>query len=289
MDFDRAREIFLESLRTGRSLSKHTIDGYGRDLLEFCEFADRKKVSLNLVDSTLLESFFGKLGKSPRSVARAMSALRTFFHFLRQESILENNPMDSIRTPKLGSPLPKIASESQVRNLLEGIDLTKPKGIRDRAILELFYSSGLRVSELINLTFESLHLTEGVIRVIGKGNKERLIPLGEEASDWLKKYATEARGKLDKGKPSKWLFLSQQGRQMTRQTVWHLIKKRSTLSPHTLRHSFATHLVENGADLRSVQEMLGHASVATTQIYTHLSRKHVREVYKSHHPRAKLK
>jgi integrase/recombinase XerD len=297
-DWDRAREIFIESLRTNRALSRHTVEAYARDLLRFAETAS----TLGCEDPSRLtreiaESVFGRhrsSGLAPRSISRSISALRSLYRFLLQEGLLKKNPIADLGSPKAGAPLPRIASSQQIRKMLDVIDVERPSGVRDRAILELFYAAGLRVSELADLKFESVLLEPKIARVIGKGSKERLVPVGEEAIFWLKRYLAEVRKKLDRGRPSEWLFLSNRGGRMTRQTIWHLIKKyvrlsgvTGRISPHTLRHSFATHLIEGGADLRSVQEMLGHASVATTQIYTHLSRRHLREVYIAAHPRAR--
>ena len=191
-------------------------------------------------------------------------------------------------------PLPRLLSLSQIQKILAAPDIIKPEGLRDRAILELCYASGLRVSELTDTTYENLQTDAGLIRVFGKGSKERIVPVGKEAAYWIQTYVKKARNYFDRGKPQKWLFLSRRGRKMSRQSIWHLLKKYareagvfSRLSPHTLRHSFATHCLERGADLRSVQQMLGHASVSTTQIYTHLSRRHLKEVYGAHHPRAR--
>ncbi|MFH1018806.1 MAG: site-specific tyrosine recombinase XerD [Pseudomonadota bacterium] len=297
-DWDRAREIFIEFLRTNRALSPHTVEAYARDLLKFAEGASslgcRRPCDLTRSTAEAVYEQHRSRGLAPRSLTRSISALRALYRFLLQEGFLKKNPINDLDSPRLGSPLPKIASPHQIRKVLESVDLTRPAGVRDRAILEVFYAAGLRVSELADLKFESVLFEAKIARVVGKGSKERLVPVGDEALFWLRKYMAEARKTLDRGKPAEWLFLSNRGRRMTRQTIWHLIRKyarkaaiSTKMSPHTLRHSFATHLIEGGADLRSVQEMLGHASVATTQIYTHLSRKHLRDVYAAAHPRAK--
>ncbi|MFH1262389.1 MAG: site-specific tyrosine recombinase XerD [Pseudomonadota bacterium] len=298
LTWERCHELFLESLRTARALSPHTVDAYARDLLAFAEIA-RKKGILNPAETqrNTVEAFLTsaqKSGLSPRSTLRAVSAVRSFFRFLQQEGIARHDPAEGVILPKIGRPLPKALSVEQVRRIVEAPDLQKPEGIRDRAILELCYAAGLRVSELIEATYDSLAVGTDVIRVFGKGSKERVIPIGKEAAHWVSRYLKEARNRLDRGRPQPWLFLGNRGSRMTRQAVWRLIKKYAlaagvptTLSPHTLRHSFATHCLERGADLRSIQQMLGHASVATTQIYTHLSRKHLKEVYGAYHPRAR--
>jgi integrase/recombinase XerD len=251
-----------------------------------------QQIELHHIEEYL--SYCRSIGLSPRSVARKTSAIRSFFKFLTQEGILPANPASQLSAQKPGRPLPRVLHMVQIQKILDAPDVSKPAGVRDRAILELIYSSGLRVSELVDLHRESVMANTGTLRVTGKGSKERIVPVGEIALQWIQKYLAEARSQIDKGKPRKWLFLSNRGSRMTRQTVWHLLKKyarragvHSKLSPHTLRHSFATHLIEGGADLRSVQEMLGHSSVATTQIYTHVSRKHLREVYLTSHPRGR--
>ncbi|HLG19546.1 MAG TPA: site-specific tyrosine recombinase XerD [Bdellovibrionota bacterium] len=297
MTWDRAHELFLESLRTSRGLSPHTVDGYARDILSFAEIS-QKDACGSPADATRsnIDSFLShkaREGYSNRSVLRAISAIRSFYRFLQQENLVPSTPAEDLRLPRLGRPLPKVLSADQIRRILEAPDLTKPRGLRDRALLELFYASGLRVSELTAITYENFQLEMGLVRVLGKGSRERIVPVGDEARHWIERYLQEGRNRMDRGKLQKWLFLSNRGRRMTRQTVWHLLRKyarqvgvTAKLSPHTLRHSFATHLLEGGADLRSVQQMLGHASLSTTQIYTHLSRKHVRDVYRDHHPRA---
>jgi len=296
-DWDRTTELFLESLRTSRGLSPHTIDAYGRDLLRFAMFARKRLLrSPSTVSAADVEAFLASLKErrlATPSVLRAVSAVRSFYKFLYVEKAVDRNPLKEVELPRAGLHLPKTLSLSQVRQMLAAPDVSTPAGIRDRAILELAYSSGLRVSELTSLTWDAVSHEVGLIRVVGKGSRERLVPIGEEALHWIDRCG-KIRGKFDRGKPQKWLFLSNRGRRMTRQTVWHLLRKyaraaglSSRVSPHTLRHSFATHLLEGGADLRSVQQMLGHASLSTTQIYTHVSRKHLHAVYTAHHPRAR--
>jgi integrase/recombinase XerD len=298
MTWDEAREFFLECLRTSRALSKHTVEAYARDVLDFSLFATREGLaSPQDVTRTHVERYLATKQRqryAVRSVLRATSALRTFYFFLENEARVSSNPAHDVLLPRIGRPLPKTVSIEQICDILNSPDTSIPAGVRDRAILELFYSSGLRVSELTKATLDNVDWVGGLIRVVGKGARERLIPVGEEALYWLKRYVDDVRPKLDRGRLKNWLFYSRLGRCMTRQTVWHLIRKYARvtglgnhLSPHTLRHSFATHLVEGGADLRSVQQMLGHANITTTQVYTHLSRRHLHETYEAFHPRAR--
>lgn len=296
--WEEASELFLEALRTSRNLSKHTIDAYARDLLTFSALAKRKGASNpKKVDRDVVEAFLvsrQRAGIAVRSVLRSVSAVKSFYRFLQEEGIVTHTPLDGVILPKVGRPLPRVLSTRQMENILKAPDLTKPQGVRDRAILELCYACGLRISEVVDATYEDLNVDRGLIRVLGKGSKERLVPVGKEAIHWIGLYVNEARNHFDRGKPQKWLFLSARGKKMSRQIGWHLLRKYALLagvarhvSPHTLRHSFATHCLERGADLRSIQQMLGHASVATTQIYTHLSRGHLKKVYGAHHPRAR--
>ncbi len=296
--WDRCRELYLENLRINRSLSKNTVDAYARDILSFQNYATQKKLPspehITRQHAEGFQSHLSREGKSSRSIVRAISAIRSFYKFLSRENLVRKQITQEFSAPRLSRGLPRAISPEQMEKILEAPDVEKKEGLRDRAILELFYSSGLRVSELVSLTYESLHMDTALLRVTGKGSKERVVPVGKHALHWINTYVQKARGEFDKGKPQKWLFLSNRGRAMTRQTVWHLLRKYarkggipSKVSPHVLRHSFATHLLEGGADLRSVQQMLGHATVATTQIYTHLSRKHLKNAYNTFHPRAK--
>lgn len=297
-NWDDLRELYLEGLRLNRSLSPHTVEAYARDILAFQTYARKHHLSRpEQITQEHAEGFQAHLsqeGKSSRSIVRAISAVRSFYRFLSRENLVDKNVKQVFSAPRLSRGLPRALSASQMIKILEAPDVEKKEGLRDRAILELFYASGLRVSELVSLTYEALHTETGLLRVTGKGSKERIVPVGKQALHWVERYVQRARGELDRGKPQKWLFLSNRGRAMTRQTVWHLLRKYARLSgipsrvsPHVLRHSFATHLLEGGADLRSVQQMLGHATVATTQIYTHLSRRHLRETYGKFHPRAR--
>jgi integrase/recombinase XerD len=231
-------------------------------------------------------------GYQARSTARLLSALRTFYRYLLRERLIDEDPTLQVELPQLGKPLPKSLSEAEVEALLAAPDIAEPLGLRDRAMLEVLYACGLRVSELVALSLEQINLRQGVVRVLGKGSKERLVPLGEEALIWLQRYQAEARGLLLAGRPSSVLFPSQRGEQMTRQTFWHRIKLHARhagilkpLSPHTLRHAFATHLLNHGADLRVVQLLLGHSDLSTTQIYTHVAKARLQALHAAHHPR----
>jgi integrase/recombinase XerD len=243
----------------------------------------------------LLDYLSGSVGKGarPRTTARLLSSLRRFYGYLVREEKIKTDPTVLIDSPKLGRPLPKSLTEEQVEKLLESPDVTKPLGLRDRAMLETLYATGLRVSELVGLTLSQVSLTQGVVRVIGKGDKERLVPLGEEAISWISRYLAEGRPKLVKSRSTDALFTTTRGGPMTRQAFWHNLKGHTRqagidakkLSPHTLRHAFATHLLNHGADLRVVQMLLGHADLSTTQIYTHVAQARLKTLHEQHHPR----
>ena len=252
--------------------------------------------SLEEVDKAILLDYLSfrlKRGYSSRSTARSLSSLRAFYSFLVKTSIVRNNPTAKIDSPKLGHSLPKVLSEKDIDKLIHSPDTKEPLGLRDRAMLELLYSSGLRVSELIKLEIINLNLRQGVVRIMGKGEKERLVPIGEEAMEWINKYLNSSREVL-LGKESKdqHLFVTKRGKGMTRQAFWYRIKKYAlrsgidkSLSPHTLRHAFATHLLNHGADLRTVQLLLGHTSLSTTQIYTEVAKERMKSLHSQHHPR----
>ncbi|HBW07642.1 MAG TPA: site-specific tyrosine recombinase XerD, partial [Pseudomonas sp.] len=231
-------------------------------------------------------------GYKARSTARFLSGLRGFYRYLLREGEIAVDPTLRVDLPRLGRPLPKALSEADVEALLTAPDIGEPLGLRDRAMLEVLYACGLRVTELISLTLEQVSMRQGVVRTFGKGNKERLVPLGDEALHWLERYQRDGRELLLSGKASDVLFPSQRGGQMTRQTFWHRIKLHAkvagvaaSISPHTLRHAFATHLLNHGADLRTVQMLLGHSDLSTTQIYTHIARARLQELHAAHHPR----
>jgi len=231
-------------------------------------------------------------GYKPRSTARFLSGLRGFFRYLLREKLIAVDPTLQVEMPQLGRPLPKSLSEADVEALLQAPDLGEAIGQRDRAMLEVLYACGLRVTELVSLTLDQVNLRQGVLRVMGKGSKERLVPMGEEAVVWLERYLRGGRAELLNGRPSDVLFPSLRGEQMTRQTFWHRIKHQAqvagidkSLSPHTLRHAFATHLLNHGADLRVVQMLLGHSDLSTTQIYTHVAKARLQQLHAQHHPR----
>ena len=229
-------------------------------------------------------------GKSPRSIARCLSALRQFYKFLREQKLRDDNPVATHHSPKIGRALPKDLSEHEVEALLQAPDTKTALGLRDRAMLEVLYACGLRVSELLNLRLELLNLKQGFLRVTGKGNKERLVPLGQHARDWIEQYLAQSRSQLYKSSTD-YLFLTQHGGIMSRQNFWYAIKRyalqaniQAELSPHTLRHAFATHLLNHGADLRVVQMLLGHSDLSTTQIYTHVAQHRMQELHSKYHP-----
>lgn len=289
---------YLHFLKVERGLSKNTIQSYRRDLSQYLDFLKNSQISAwDQVDRYVVLNFLQCLkeeGKSSATIIRMVSALRKFHQFLRQERITENDPMQHVDTPKKGQKLPKILSVEEVETLIETPDTTTILGIRDRAILEVMYATGLRVSELISLKLSDLHLSLGLIQTIGKGDKERIIPLGDLAITWIEKYLNESRSSLSYHKePQPFLFLNHHGRGLTRQGIWKNLRQivkdagiEKEVTPHTLRHSFATHLLENGADLRVVQELLGHADISTTQIYTHITKQRMADVYKEYFPRA---
>ena len=286
---------FIDGLWLERGLSENTLAAYRRDVAQYHEWLVTDGGDLLAADAAQLQLFLGKrlsAGTSPRSTARFLSSLRSFYRWALRENLITEDPSLRIESPKQGKPLPKSLSESDVEKLLEMPDLDRVVEFRDRTMLELLYACGLRVSELVGLTMSQVSLNQGVIRVMGKGSKERLVPMGEEALLWLHRYTRGPRVDLLQGRPSDVLFPSNRGTAMTRQTFWYRIKIygeragiQSHLSPHTLRHAFATHLLNHGADLRVVQMLLGHSDLSTTQIYTHVARQRMQELHASHHPR----
>ena len=286
---------FIDGLWLERGLSENTLAAYRRDVAQYHEWLVTDGGDLLAADAAQLQLFLGKrlsAGTSPRSTARFLSSLRSFYRWALQENLITEDPSLRIESPKQGKPLPKSLSESDVEKLLEMPDLDRVVEFRDRTMLELLYACGLRVSELVGLTMSQVSLNQGVIRVMGKGSKERLVPMGEEALVWLQRYTRGPRVDLLQGRPSDVLFPSNRGTAMTRQAFWYRIKIygeragiQSHLSPHTLRHAFATHLLNHGADLRVVQMLLGHSDLSTTQIYTHVARQRMQELHASHHPR----
>ncbi|AUM11838.1 site-specific tyrosine recombinase XerD [Ketobacter alkanivorans] len=287
---------YLDACWFERGLSDNSLESYRRDLLAYGQWLDQSGLpclaqATDLALNDYLSHRF-TLQFNARSTARFLSAVRGFYQFCVRESITDTDPTLRIEMPKLGKPLPKILSEADVEALLSAPDLAEPIGLRDKAMLELLYACGLRVSELVSLTTYDLNLRQGVIRLMGKGSKERLVPMGEESISWLIKYIKEARSLLLRNPESDVLFPSSRGDQMTRQTFWHRIKHyvvvagiSSSVSPHTLRHAFATHLLNHGADLRVVQLLLGHSDLSTTQIYTHVAKHRLQALHQKHHPR----
>jgi integrase/recombinase XerD len=290
---------YLDHLRVERRLSPHTLESYGRDLAALARFAAASKRRPETLDRRALEAFVREQaarGLSPRSVARAVAAIRGFYRFLVLERRLEHSPADDLQPPRAWPALPTFLSLDDVDALLAQPDVTTPLGLRDRAMVELLYATGMRVSELVGVRAADLHLDEHYLTCIGKGNKERLIPIGEQAADWVRRYQRTSRPALVgrvKGRPTPRLFVNARGGSLSRVGFWKILKRHGTraslprtLSPHVLRHSFATHLLERGADLRAIQMMLGHADLSTTQIYTHVLEARLRAVYNRFHPRA---
>lgn len=295
MNAERLIEEFLNALWLEKGLSPHTRSAYRTDLLAFARWLEGRGLTLESVGRDAVLDHLGwrlSEGYQARSTARFLSGLRSFYKYAVREGRLAEDPTLLVSMPQLGAPLPKSLSEADVEALLAAPDTEDTLGLRDRTMLEVLYATGLRVTELISLTLDEINLREGSLRVFGKGSKERLIPLGEEAIAWLESYLKTARPLLLGGQPGDILFPSQRGTPMTRQTFWHRIKLhaqvagiRTSLSPHTLRHAFATHLLNHGADLRTVQMLLGHTSLSTTQIYTHVARVRLQQLHAQHHPR----
>jgi integrase/recombinase XerD len=290
-------EAFADALWLERGLSRNTLSAYQTDLRKLSAWLNASgQGQLVSVRRDQMQSYLAELAgssHSSRSVARFLSAARQFYQWLSREGRIQKDPTAQIEAPRLGRPLPKSLTEGEVEALLEAPDLSTPEGFRDRTMLELLYATGLRVSELVGLGMESVSINQGLVRVIGKGDKERLVPLGEVAVDWIQRFVSGHRSDLLKKQVSNALFPTRRGGGMTRQAFWYRIRKhaqtaeiRSHLSPHTLRHAFATHLVNHGADLRVVQMLLGHSDLSTTQIYTHVARERLEKLYQQHHPRA---
>ncbi len=295
MSFRELIDQFMIYLRIEKGASKNTLEAYKRDLNELADFLKEKDVSLNEIDIDMLSNYVKLLSKrlSRRSLARNISAIRTFFRFLVSEGILMENPARLLEVPKISKTLPGILNEHEIELLLNQPPISTPIGLRDKAMIELLYATGVRVSELVHLRINDMDFNNGYIKVMGKGSKERFIPVGEKALNIIKEYIKEARQKFDKKNGSPYLFLNNRGEPFTRQGFWKMLKSyakkagiKKRITPHIIRHSFATHLLKNGADLRSVQMMLGHSDISTTQIYTHIDRSYLKEVYNRCHPRA---
>ena len=296
MDDRAVIETFADVIWMERGLSQNTLAAYQSDLRAFAAWLRQERgrglaaaERFDLLDYLALLS---QEGRKPRSTARLLSCLRQFYQHLLRRGQISEDPSARVDAPKLGRPLPKSLSELEVEALLGAPDTQDPRGHRDRTMLEVLYASGLRVSELVTLTPSQVSLTQGVVRILGKGGKERLVPLGEEACAWLRDYVRGPRADLLGGRMSDFLFPTSRSDCMTRQTFWLLIKRYAVLagvmkplSPHTLRHAFATHLLNHGADLRVVQMLLGHSDLSTTQIYTHVARERLKQLHARHHPR----
>jgi integrase/recombinase XerD len=289
-------DAYLDHLRVERRLAAHTLDSYARDLQQLLAFAARREVALDRLDRRDLDAFTRHLmteGRSPRSVARTVACVRGFYRFLTLDRRIDQNPADDLHAPKAWPSLPKFLSPDEVDRLIEQPDVTTPRGLRDRALLELLYATGLRVSELVALRSTDLNLNGRYLTCSGKGGKQRLVPIGDQAAAWITKYMKEARPHLAGRKASPRVFLNARGGGgLSRVGCWKIIKGYGrqaalprALSPHVLRHSFATHLLERGADLRAIQMMLGHADLSSTQIYTHILETRMRAIYDQFHPR----
>lgn len=297
MKIDPIIDQFADALWLSDGLARNTIDSYRRDLTQLHDWlAMHQRAAVSLATSGDLKDFLAHrvdvAKSSPRSTARLTSALKRFFQYLIQERFITHDPSAALESPKLTRGLPKSLSERDVESLLNAPDVNTSLGLRDRAMLETLYATGLRVTELVTLKVVQVSLEMNVVRVIGKGNKERLVPMGEVAAEWIQRYQLQARGEILGEQKSPDLFVTQRGAAMTRQMFWHTIKAQAfragihvSISPHTLRHAFATHLINHGADLRVVQLLLGHADITTTQIYTHVARERMKALHAMHHPR----
>ena len=291
----REIEQFTDALWMERGLSRNTLTAYRNDLSGFAGWLLKQGKTLVTAQRQDLLGYLSDRvhgGAKPRTTARMLSSMRRFYRYLIREGQLREDPSVRIDTPRIGRPLPDSLSESEVEALLDAPDESDTLGIRDRAMLELLYACGLRVSELVGMTTDQASLTQGVVRLVGKGSKERLVPLGEEAIEWLQYYLDESRPDLAGESSARQLFITRRGKGMTRQAFWYRIRHYAVkaginkpLSPQTLRHAFATHLLNHGADLRVVQMLLGHSDLSTTQIYTHVARERLKDLHAKHHPR----
>ncbi|OGQ91434.1 MAG: site-specific tyrosine recombinase XerD [Deltaproteobacteria bacterium RIFOXYA12_FULL_58_15] len=292
---DRWLDQFLDHLRVERNLAANTVEAYARDLQELARHLDSQNVgSPKKVATVHLARWLRSLaerGQCAASQARALSAVRQFFVFLLREGKIDANPVDGLKGPKHRRPLPVVLSRGQMLAMVEAPDAKSPRGARDRAMLELLYGSGLRASELVGLRLDDLHLNLGVVRPKGKGSKERVVPLGKQSIAAIDHYLSHGRKNLLKGRPSVFVFIGNRAKPLTRMGLFKIVRRYATvagiprsISPHKLRHAFATHLLQGGADLRAVQEMLGHADISTTEIYTHVDREDLQKVVDEHHP-----
>jgi integrase/recombinase XerD len=291
---DSQLDTFIDHLWLEDGLSKNTLESYRADLSQFNQWLTKLKKSLLTASQADIQQYLAvKFPQSkPRSISRLIASLRRFYRYSLRENLIKTDPTLQIESPKLPRSLPKSLNEKEVENLLNAPDINLPIGLRDRAMLELLYASGLRVSELVNVKVNEVSTQDGVVRITGKGSKTRLVPMGQEAADWIDSYLKTARPVILDGQMSDALFVTSRGGAMTRQAFWYLIKRYALLagitkhmSPHVLRHAFATHLLNHGADLRVVQMLLGHADISTTQIYTHVARERLKSLHRTHHPR----
>ncbi|MEM7610383.1 MAG: site-specific tyrosine recombinase XerD [Pseudomonadota bacterium] len=286
---------FLDAIWMERGLSKNTLGAYRADLMSLARWLASRDVEVDKASKADLLAFIGwrvEEGAKPRSTARQLSSFRRFYRYLAGEKRRDDDPTVDIAMPRIGRSLPKTLTEDEVEALLAAPNVSEPLGHRDRAMLELLYATGLRVTELISLTQAQVNLNQGVLRIVGKGDRERLIPLGEESQRWLRDFIEGPRLEILLERQTDYLFPTRRGDRMTRQAFWHIIKRyaqkaniQDGLSPHSLRHAFATHLLNHGADLRVVQMLLGHSDLSTTQIYTHVARERMKELHERHHPR----
>ncbi len=290
-------EDFTHYLTVEKGLAQNTLDSYRRDLLKYLAFLRKEKVSGPAGASRqMITKHLSELkdsGHAPSTISRNIASIRSFYNFLLHEGLLEGNPAQQLETPRLEKKLPRVLSTKEVDRLLGQPKVTENSGLRDKAMLELLYASGIRVSELVSLNINDFNPEVGFLRCRGKGMKERIVPIGSMSINFVQEYLHNSRPKMVKDTDENALFANHHGRRLTRQGFWKILKKYAykskisgDITPHTLRHSFATHLLENGADLRSVQEMLGHSDISTTQIYTQITRRKIREVYDKTHPRA---
>lgn len=287
-------DLFIDHLWLEDGLSRNTLDSYRLDLSAFSLWLAEQKKSLLTVDQADIQQYLADKFPlyKPRSISRLIASLRRFYRFLMRENKISLDPSIQIKSPKLPRSLPQSLSEDEVLALLQAPDDSDPIGLRDRAMLELLYACGLRVSELVGIKATEVSVHDSVVRVTGKGSKTRLVPMGEAAADWISRYLRDARSVILQQRLSDALFINNRGAAMTRQAFWYLIKRYALMagivkpmSPHVLRHAFATHLLNHGADLRVVQMLLGHADISTTQIYTHVARERLKQMHKTHHPR----
>lgn len=298
ISMDYIREMYINYLAAVRGLSEHTRAAYNRDVRKYVQFLQEHALTdLHQVrekDVVQYRAWLKQQSLSERSIARHVSAVKGFHRYAYDEGVVQHDPTVKLETPKIGTHLPQVMSSDEVERLLKQPDTSTDLGLRDKAIVETLYASGMRVSELISLRLNQVNLQDGYVRCMGKGEKERIAPVGKTAGHYIRRYLDHARASLLKSRYCDYLFVNRFGNAMSRQACWKIIKKylkqanlSQDISPHTLRHSFATHLLEHGVDLRSLQTMLGHSDIATTQVYTHVSTRHLKDVYDQHHPRAK--